>query len=144
MRLSRRSALRLGAAVASAAAMHAGPAEAELETTHLDADLLELGEEFERLWAIELDLASNRVDEEVLDAAVTAVYQVAERIVDLPARTLEGLGYKAVVAAWMYGSDPVDIVEAEGVDGGIVRSMASDLLAMTGRDPTLAGPRLTR
>jgi hypothetical protein len=143
MNTSRRVLLgRLGTASAVGAAAAAAPAIAEQlpVVRHRDRELLRLREELEQAWqAEEATYARNARPEFVQwiedenQAAFEKVLAIAERMVDLPATTLEGLLAKATAIAWLRRDEPlferVDHQDA-CLDTWGCCSLANDLLLM--------------
>ena len=134
---SRRRFMIEGTVVATAIPFGAGVAVAA--DSAVDAGLLALGREMERLWIAEVtSLAAHRSSqtpesEAASDAASEATSAIVERIADLPARTPEGLRVKARAVAWCnaleggtfdieYGGETTDI--------RLAMSMVRDILGL--------------
>lgn len=134
---SRRRFMIEGTVIATALPMGGGTAFAA--DSAVDADLLALGREMERLWIAEVTtLATYRAErtpknEALSDAAYEETMAVVERIATLPARTPEGLRVKARAVAWCNALDggTFDIdYNGETTDIRLAMSMVRDLLGM--------------
>ncbi|WP_159717758.1 hypothetical protein [Geminicoccus flavidas] len=140
---SRRNLLeRVSTASTIGVAAVAAPAIAEPSPAprHPDAELLRLRDALEQAWeAEEATYARNaRPDfvqaiEDENQAAFEKVLAIAERMIDLPATTLEGLLAKATAIAWLKRDEPrferIDYQDA-WLDTWGCCSIANDLLMM--------------
>lgn len=99
---------------------------------HAPSTMQMLSKEFERLWAIERHAGALGTDDE-LDAATTATSEAVDRILAVPAKTIDDFKVKGRALCWCYGADDVeeffeDIPNA--TDTKLVRSIIRDLLAV--------------
>jgi len=133
-RITRRSAIAAVTALAAgsaAAATVAVPATADTA----DAELLALGRELDRLWAIERAeeaayIAEHRGhDTAALDAATAASAAIAHKIRDLPATTLAGLRVKAEAFVWSQGGEHVEH-DDDATDTRLAAGIVRDIRAM--------------
>jgi hypothetical protein len=89
----------------------------------------------ERLWAIERNALAFGTDEEC-EATADATSELVDRIVSMPAKTLEDFRVKARALSWCYSGDiDIDLFEdcpQNTTDVQIARSILRDLLAVDG------------
>ena len=94
-----------------------------------------LSEEFERLWTIERNAVAFGTDEEC-EATADATSELVDRIVSMPAKTLEDFRVNARALSWCYSGDiDIDLFEdcpQNTTDVQIARSILRDLLAVDG------------
>lgn len=130
--LTRRHALSAVAGVALVA-------PAASATIHPDATLLQLGDQFEAEWAKERELWAASHLHPSPDVIGNAIAEQAEgqsdrtgelvkRIVNMPARTLEGIRIKARAIAWTHSEEPVEMdTFGETTDCRLAASILMDL-----------------
>lgn len=99
-----------------------------------DAELLSLGEEFDRLWAEEI--AAKPADPHVVgadwtawDAAYDKTDALAKRIAGYRAHSIEGLRLKARVVNWCHDGK-YDGIEADALDCRVTSDIVRDLLSL--------------
>lgn len=100
---------------------------------HADAELLQLGEEFEAAWEAEKaerQIARDTDDWDAWDACYAVTGKIARRIEKAQATTLSGFRVKARAIQWCYGDDPVDMAVHNTVDQRIATRIVNDLLAL--------------
>lgn len=126
-KMTRRAALAAIPAMGAAATV---PAIAK----SADADLLELGREFEAAFAIEeaaRHIGRETDDWTAWDAAYAKTDAIVKRIEKMPATTMEGVHVKARCVQWCYGSDPVfHDLENYTTDMRLAQGIVLDLLAL--------------
>jgi hypothetical protein len=115
------------------AAVLAVPA-AVAATAHPDAALLALEIDFDAAWGRERavyeawrSICSDAADA-ATDAACDKTSGVVQRIIDVPARTLDGLRVKARAISWCSGGDDVDLDVQGTTDLQLATSIVRDLL----------------
>lgn len=129
---SRRTILAGMAAAAAAAPVTAMPAVAAPGD---DTELLSLGAALGDAWAAE------RSSVELTDDAFHRTADVVQRILALPAHSIEGLRVKARAVAWCHNDEPVDL-SLDGLkttDLQLVHSILSDLGIATVAPTTFGG-----
>jgi hypothetical protein len=128
---SRRLFLGVGPAAAVFGAL--GTAKAADVAASLPPTMQMLGVEFERLWAAERHAVAFGTEED-FDAASDAAQQIARRILELPAKTLDDFKVKASVYSWCFSYDD-EIGEGpfephqDSFDVRALKSIIRDLLA---------------
>ena len=108
------------------------PVVASEQPGHADAELLALGDEFERRWVVQKklwdELSLMGTDQDL--AIHNIVAPLAGRIAAMPAKTLDGLIVKARAVLWCHSGELEELGSAT-TDERIVWSIVPDLLAMT-------------
>lgn len=117
----------------------AGPAAAVFgalaaEAAALPPTLQTLGEQFERLWAVERHANALGTDDE-LAAACDACREIVDRMLGVPAVSLDDLKVKARALSWCWGGKPDELQQyffgemEQSTDVKLTRSIIRDLLA---------------
>jgi len=135
MNLSRRTALAGG--LTGAAGLIAGGAGAAFAASHQDAELLDLGRQFEAAWAQERPLwdasqaASDDDDAKTLYLRAQEfskrTAEIVHQIEPQNATTLEGLRVKARAALWYFCGDLAEFDDPTNVR--LIASILRDLLS---------------
>lgn len=107
------------------------PANGEAMPATADADLIRLGAELEAAWAVQDEAERADGDEGAsFDRAYEACRTISERIIEVPAATLDGMRVKARVVAWCHSGEPFadDSFDGASTDLRMVASLLRDLV----------------
>lgn len=125
MNMTRRTLMKAGA-TAIVPAYAIAPEEA-------DAELLQLGRDFEAAWEAEEAerLTARETDDwDAWEVCYASTEAIARRIETVPATTLAGFRVKARAIQWCYGDDPVNLAIQDTVDQRIANRIVTELLAL--------------
>jgi hypothetical protein len=126
-------------AAGSAGAVFASLRSAIASEGHIDAELLRFGAQFDAAWRAE-SLAEEKAGDAEFQTACDVTSDVVDRILNIQARSIEGLCVKARALSWCHSGEfdgflpePGDMMMNDGTtDMRLADSICRDLVALAG------------